>query len=91
MGVEELNLLNVCLDAKLELPKDLKKGDERVVCKGIEELASKRKMEGRYEGEEHFNHLINVLAANGYQLKEILSMTSNSEQRAELYEKYGVV
>ncbi len=42
LGDEEINLLNVCMDAKLEAMGNSEKGAENNVCKGIEEYAEKR-------------------------------------------------
>ena len=94
LGVEEINLLNICLDAKLEIKNDVEEGAEINVCKGIEELAAKReekgKIEGKIEGEERLTKLMHILANKGYQLPEIFSLTSDAAKRAELYEKYGI-
>ena len=49
MSTEAIDLLNVCLDAKLEIDKDSQKGAGNV-CKGIEELAAKREERGKAEG-----------------------------------------
>lgn len=95
LGVEEVNLLNICLDAKLDVAQEIEKGAVGSVCKGIEELAAKRaakaKIEGKIEGEELLNNLMHVLANQGYQLTEILSMTSEAKNREKLYKEYGIV
>ena len=43
LGNEEIDLLNTCLDAKLEITEDIKEGEKNKVCKGIEEYAEMRK------------------------------------------------
>ncbi len=42
------------------------------------------------KGEERLNKLMHILADKGYQLAEILSLTSDAEKRAKLYEEYGI-
>ena len=90
LGSEEVNLLNICLKAKLEIESDAEKGAEGKVCKGIRELEEMRRAEGRAEGEERLNRLLHILADKGYQLADIFSMTSDTEKRAKLYEEYGI-
>lgn len=90
LGNEEIDLLNTCLDAKLEITEDVTEGENNKVCKGIEEYAEMRKAEGKAEGEERLNSLMRVLAGQGYQLAEIFDMTSDAEKRVELYNKYGI-
>lgn len=46
---EAIDLLNVCLDAKLKIEKDLEKGVGNV-CKGLEEFREIAREEGREEG-----------------------------------------
>lgn len=50
LGKEEMELLNICLDAKLKITEDSKEGENNNVCKGIEEYAEMRKAEGKAEG-----------------------------------------
>ena len=90
LGSEEVNLLNICIKAKLEIESDAEKGAEGKVCKGIRELEEMRRAEGRAEGEERLNRLMHILADKGYQLADIFSMTSDTEKRAKLYEEYGI-
>lgn len=49
LGAEELRLLNVCLNAKLEETEESEKGEKDIVCKGIEELAAMREEKGKLE------------------------------------------
>ena len=61
LGNEEIELLNMCLDAKLKITEDMDgKGEDNKVCRGIEEYAAKRKAEGKAEGERL--GMINTLA-----------------------------
>ena len=88
---EEIDLLNICLDAKLKITESIDgEGEDNKVCRGIEEYAAKRKAEGKAEGEERLNKLFGMLATKGYQLSEILVLTSNAEKREKLYEEYGI-
>ena len=90
LGNEEVDLLNICLKAKLQIKGDSEKGAGNIVCKGIRELEEMRKAEGKAEGEERFSRLMHLLADKGYQLAEILSMTSDAGKRAKLYEEYDI-
>lgn len=56
------------------------------VCKVLDY----REARGRAEGEECLNRLIHILADKGYQLAEILSLTSDAEKRAKLYAEYEI-
>jgi len=90
LGNEEVNLINICLDAKLEITNDSGEGAENKVCKGIIELQEMSRAEGKAEGEERFNSLLHILADKGYQMADIFSMTSDAGKRAKLYEEYGI-
>jgi len=89
LGNEEINLLNVCIDAKLAVVGDSEEGAENNVCKGIEEYAAKRKAEGKAEGEERLSKLINLLY-NEQRMDDILAVTSNTEKREQLYKEYEI-
>lgn len=56
------------------------------VCKVLDY----REAKGEARGEARLNKLVHTLAAKGYQLTEILSLTSDAEKRAKLYEEYGI-
>ncbi len=89
---EEVDLLNICLDAKLKITESIDvEGEDNKVCRGIEEYAAKRREEGKAEGEERLSKLFGVLATRGYQLSEILSMTSDAGKRDKLYGEYGIL
>lgn len=49
LSTEAIDLLNICLDAKLKINSDSKEGVGSV-CKGIEELKDMAREEGREEG-----------------------------------------
>lgn len=91
---DAVELLNICLDAKLQKEKNSEEGVGNNVCRGIRELQemsrTEGKNEGKIEGEERLNNLMCALANRGYQLAEILSMISDAEKRAKLYEEYGI-
>ena len=94
LGNEEVNLLNICLKAKLKITSDSEEGAGNKVCKGIIELQemsrAEGKAEGKAEGEACLSRLMHMLADRGYQLAEILSMTADAEKRAKLYEEYDI-
>lgn len=89
LGDEEINLLNVCMDAKIEVMGNSEKGAENNVCKGIEEYAAKRKAEGKAEGEACLSKLISLLYAE-QRMDDILAVTSDREKRVQLYKEYGI-
>lgn len=90
LSIEAVELLNICLDTKLEIAKESGKGEGNNVCKAIEDLKELSRIEGKIEGEERLSKLMQVLATRGYQFAEVLSMTSSTEQREKLYEEYGI-
>jgi len=63
LGNEEVNLLNICLDAKLKITSDSEEGAESKVCKGIIELQEMSRAEGKAEGKAEGEYLgrINTL------------------------------
>ena len=60
------------------------------VCKVLDYREARGEAKGRAEGEECLNKLIHILADKGYQLAEILSLTSDAEKRAKLYKEYEI-
>ncbi len=89
LGNEEIDLINVCLKAKLEITEDIEEGEDNKVCRGIEEYAAKRKAEGKAEGEERYNKLISILCSN-QQFEDIKKVTSSAEIRKQYYAQYGL-
>ena len=51
LGNEEVNLLNICLKAKLKITSDSEEGAGNKVCQGIIELQEMSRAEGKAEGE----------------------------------------
>lgn len=90
---DAIDLLNTCLNAKLEIKKGLEKGEGNV-CKGLEEfweiVEAKGAAKGEAIGEARLNKLMHILAGKGYQIAEILSMTSDAETRAKLYKEFDI-
>ena len=100
LSSEAIDLLNICLDAKLEIERDLEKGVGNV-CKGLEEFwemvredAEKRGLEegreeGREEGEERLGSLISILCKN-HQFDEVQKVASDAELRKKYYLQYNL-
>jgi len=104
LSSEAIDLLNICLDAKLEIERDLEKGVGNV-CKGLEEFwemvredAEKRGLEegraagleeGREEGEERLGSLISILCKNR-QFDEVQKVASDAELRKKYYLQYNL-
>lgn len=64
------------------------------MCKGLEEfweiVEAKGAAKGEAIGEARLNKLMHILAGKGYQIAEILSMTSDAETRAKLYKEFDI-
>ena len=88
MSKEAIDLLNICLDAKLEVSNNLEKGAGNV-CKGIEELAAKREARGEARGEERLGRLVSILC-NNQQFEEIQKVASDAELRKKYYLQYNI-
>lgn len=88
LSSEEIDLLNVCLDAKLEVNSAKEKGAGSV-CKGIRELEEMSREEGREEGESRLSSLISILYDN-QQFEEIQKVISNAEIRKQYYVQYNL-
>ena len=89
---DAIDLLNICLDAKLKI-ENTEKGVGNV-CKGIEELKemciARGKAEGKAEGEERLARLISMLYAE-HRIQDISDVTLDKKKRAQLYTEYGIV
>lgn len=84
LSSEAIDLLNVCLDAKLETGNYSEEGAGNV-CKGIRELEEM----SRAEGEERLSKLVNIL----YESKlfdEIPKVASDVELRKQYYLRYNL-
>lgn len=93
LSFEAIQLLNECLDAKIEMDESTEKGVGNV-CKGIEELAAKRELrgraEGKAEGEDRLSRLVNLLCRQ-QRYAEIQLVTSDAAKREEYYREYGII
>ena len=85
---EAIELLNICLDAKLKL-KDYSEKGAGSVCKGIEEALEIIKAEGKAEGEARLSSLINILCGK-QQFEEIQKITTDVTLRNQYYVKYNL-
>ena len=94
LGNEEVNLLNICLKAKLEISSDSGEGVGNKVCKGIIELQEMSKAEGKAEGEAsaeaRYSKLIDILCSK-QQYEELQKVAASTELRKKYYEQYGIV
>ena len=85
-------MLNICLDAKLEIKEDAEKGAGNV-CKGLEEFWEMTKEagreEGREEGEARLGRLISILCGK-QQFEEVQKVTTDVELRKQYYLEYNL-
>ena len=96
LSKEAIQLLNICLDAKLEIKHDSEKGAGNM-CKGLEEFREiiraqgleEGRAEGRTEGEARLSSLINILCSK-QQFEEIQKVTTDPELRNQYYLKYNL-
>ena len=97
LGIEEINLLNICLDTKLELTSDSEEGVKNNVCKGIIELQEMSRAEGKAEGkaegearaEARYSKLVEILCSQ-QQYEELQKVASSTELRRQYYAQYGI-
>ena len=88
LSEEAIDLLNICLDAKLKVKSDSLKGVDSV-CRGIEEAMEIMRAEGKAEGEARLSSLINILCSK-QQFEEIQKVTTDTELRNQYYVKYNL-
>lgn len=89
LGMEEINLLNVCLDTNLNLNQDAEEGVKINVCKGIEEYGEIREARGEARAEERYSKLIEILCKK-QQFEELQKVASSAELRKQYYAQYGI-
>ena len=89
---EAIDLLNICLNAKLKKNYDSEKGAGNV-CRGIEEaleiVRAEGEAKGKAEGEARLSSLINILCGK-QQFEEVQKVTTDIELRNQYYLKYNL-
>jgi len=97
LGNEEVNVLNICLKAKLKITSDSLEGAGNKVCKGIIELQEMSRAEGKAEGkaegaanaEARYSKLIEILCSK-QQYNELQKVAASAELRTQYYAQYGI-